>query len=189
VTRVAAALPFTRAEAPEALGLHGQAVPYALHLAAWHGVCVSDLAGRFVPASIPPVARADALAELRRRSAAAHPDATAADLAAWAGLPLRDARGAGPSPTSEEEPAASPVPPRLLPAFDPYLLGWRDRSFAVPEAWRARVLPGGGMFRATATVDGEVVGTWTAPRGRVVLDGGDPAVFAEEVADVERALS
>jgi hypothetical protein len=45
------------------------------------------------------------------------------------------------------------------------------------------------MFRATATVDGEVVGTWTAPRGRVALDGGDPALFAEEVADVERLLS
>ncbi len=77
----------------------------------------------------------------------------------------------------------------MLPPFDPYVLGWRDRSFAVPATWRAQVFPGGGMFRATATVDGEVVGTWTAPGGRVVLDGGDPARFAEEIADVERALS
>jgi hypothetical protein len=57
------------------------------------------------------------------------------------------------------------VPPRLLGAFDPYLLGWKSRAFAVAPDHAQRVHPGGGMVRAVATVDGRAVGTWTRKRG------------------------
>ena len=59
---------------------------------------------------------------------------------------------------------------RLLPAFDPYLLGWKDRAYAVPEQHMSDVRMG-GMIRAVATVAGTAVGTWAttgAGRGRTV---------------------
>src|SRR3954452_1930812 len=87
--------------------------------------------------------RRAALAELARRWLVAHGPATDRDLAAWAGLPLRDARaGLGAIAgelrdagdvvvdLADATRAAEPIAPRLLGAFDPYLLGWRERSFA-----------------------------------------------------------
>ncbi|MEA2294865.1 MAG: hypothetical protein QOE86_2504 [Solirubrobacteraceae bacterium] len=175
LARVRAALPFTRAEAGERLGLTGQAIPHALMRTALEGHCVGDLDGRWVATDIEPVDRDRALDELARRFAVAHPGA---DLAAWAGIARRDAR---PIPDFGVAPQASG--PRLLPPFDPYLIAYRD---AVPQALRERVFPGGGMFRATAVDDGVVRGTWTMPRGRVVLDPPELAAdFADEIAALE----
>jgi hypothetical protein len=75
--------------------------------------------------------------------------------------------------------------------FDAYLLGWKDRTFAVPAEHARRVHPGGGMVRATATVDGRVVGTWTLPGGEVELDlfaRAAKRAFRDEVSDVARFL-
>jgi hypothetical protein len=173
------------------------ALPHLLHRAALHGRVVMD-GERFVRVDPPPpVDRDTALAELARRYLRGHGPATAADLAGWAGLPLRDAR-AGLAAIARElvqhgdlvdlaarEPAEGALGPRLLPAFDPYLLGWRDRSFAVPPALAKRVHPGGGIIRATATIDGVAVGTWSAEG----LDVPEPATFSEEAADVARFLA
>jgi hypothetical protein len=88
------------------------------------------------------------------------------------------------------------IPPRLLPAFDPYLLGWKDRSFAVPLEFARRVHPGTGIVRAVATVDRLAVGTWRARRvvGRVAVEldtfapisAKDRAALEREAADVQR---
>jgi hypothetical protein len=154
-------------------------------------------------------AREAALAELARRYLVAHGPATAADLAAWAGLPLRDARAglaaiAGELSEPEgdrvdlrgREPPRGPVPPRLLGAFDPYLLGWRDRGFAVAPGHARRVHPGGGILRAVATADARVVGTWTLHRRRsraavtiapfTPLEPRVDAALQAEAADVAR---
>jgi hypothetical protein len=83
-------------------------------------------------------------------------------------------------------------PPRLLPAFDPYLLGWKERTFAVPAGHARRVHPGGGIIRAVATVDGVAVGTWRRRSGAVeiepfsALPAEDEAALAAEAADVAR---
>ena len=84
--------------------------------------------------------------------------------------------------------AYEPALPRLLAAFDPYLLGWKDRSFAVPAEHARRVHPGGGVLRAVATIDGLVVGTWSARR-RVELEPFGPieeTAFRAEIEDVAR---
>lgn len=212
--------PLTRPELAERIAARGirtagQATPHLLTLVALRGVAVlgptrggghafalaRDWLGRHAP-----VARDAALAELARRYLRGHGPATAADLAGWAGLPLRDAR-AGVSAIARElaqgagglvdlaarpGPPAAAIPPRLLPAFDPYLLGWKDRAFAVPARHARRVHPGGGMVRATATVDGRAVGTWTLPGGTVALelfarvDAAARAALQEEADDVER---
>ena len=215
--------PLTRAElavriAARGIRTEGQATPHLLMLAALRGVAVLGplrdgthafvLASDWLGAPAAAVERGVALAELARRYLMGHGPAAAKDLAGWAGLPLRDAR-AGLSAIAPElierrglldlagrgsAPAA--IPPRLLPAFDPYLLGWKDRAFAVPATHARRVHPGGGMIRATATVDGRAVGTWTAPRGTVELDlfGRRPsararAALQSDAAAVERFLT
>ena len=159
-----------------------------------------------------------ALAELARRYLRGHGPAAAGDLAKWAGLPLRDARlGLGavasellelegdlldladrrPSAFELEARSATPLPPRLLPAFDPCLLGWREREPFLRRADEPRVIPqGGGLFRAMATVDGVAAATWGLRRqgDRVSvrvdpfapLDPAASAAVAAEAQDIAR---
>ena len=126
--------------------------------------------------------RKRSLAELARRYLRAFGPATEADFAGWAGLPLRDVRA------GLEAIAATLVPARvgdaegwalrgrgrrfgdgtvrLLPAWDTYLMGYRERGFlAAPDEWR-RIAPGGGMLDPTVTVDGRAVATWRLRRAR-----------------------
>jgi hypothetical protein len=87
---------------------------------------------------------------------------------------------------------------RLLPAFDEHLLGWRDRSFAVPAARARRVRPGGGLIHPVVLVDGRALATWRrASRGgrlelRVEpfeeLPAGLRTVLEAEAADLNRFL-
>jgi Winged helix DNA-binding domain len=211
--------PQTRAQlgarlARRAIPAEGQALPHLLALAALRGVAVLGpdggrafaLARDWVP-SPPAPDRDTALGELARRYLAAHGPATEADLATWAGLPVRDARaglarvrglverGDGLVDLARREAPAARIEPRLLGPFDPYLLGWRDRAFAVEAAHAKRVYPGGGMLRAVATVGGRVVGTWTRPRGRVTVDllepirPADGAALSRDARAVERFLA
>jgi hypothetical protein len=211
--------PLARAElaarlAAEDIRTEGQATPHLLGLAALRGVAVLGpprgkglayvLAREWLPA--PGSVAADrnaALAELARRYLAGHGPAAPADLAAWSGLALRDARAGLDAIASDlverddglldltaRGAAPEAIPPRLLPAFDPYLLGWKDRGFAVAPEHARQVHPGGGIVRATATVDGRAVGTWTAPGGEVRLDlfapvrPADAAALQAEARDV-----
>jgi hypothetical protein len=200
----------------------GQALVHLLHLAALRGVLVlgpvragapifaatNDWLGVDIAAQVRNVDRDAALAELARRFLAAHGPASAHDLAAWSGLGLRAARAGlgaigaelteladGLVDRARRSPSTAVVPARLLPAFDPYLLGWKDRSFAVPARWARKVHPGGGVLRATATVDGSAVGTWTARRRddrlHIDIDGfasldEHAGALRDEAADVAR---
>lgn len=198
---LAAEGPLTRAQLAERLAAAGiraagQATPHLLALAARRGVAVlgplcdgerafaltHDWLGAAPELPLEGERRDAALAELARRYLAGHGPATAADLAAWAGLPLRDARAGLRAIASElaeagteldlsrrGDPDPEALAPRLLGAFDPYLLGWKDRAFAVPAAHARRVHPGGGIIRAVATAGGMAVGTWSARRRGAVL--------------------
>ena len=111
----------------------------------------------------------DPQAELARRYLAGHGPARRDDLAAWSGLPLtrpgrRSPRSRtscsggttelGPMATLAKTPANkgdSPVV-RLLPRYDDYLLGWRDRDLVLDPAHARAIHPGGGVLNA-ALVD------------------------------------
>jgi hypothetical protein len=148
---------------------HGPAT--AGDLATWSGLPLRDARAGLAAISGELV---DVAAQ---RPAASERTASAARSAA--GDPLVDL-------AAREEPPRR-IPPRLLPPFDPYLLGWRDRSFAVADEHARRVHPGGGMLRAAATADGAAVATWSARRraGRLAVEL-DP--FAPLTPAVERAL-
>jgi hypothetical protein len=173
------------------LDVSGQRGPHLLgHLCQTGVLCLGPregaeqafvLLGEWVPAP-RHLDRAEALAELARRFAAGHGPVTAADLARWAGLPLTDARAALAAVRAEL--AAVEVDGReyllapdvrdllpghrteatglfLLPGFDEFVLGYADRSCAVPPEFADRVVPGGnGVFRPTVVHRGRVVGTW-----------------------------
>lgn len=144
-----------------------------------------------------------ALRELARRYFRAFAPSTETDFAGWSGLPLRDVR-AGIGGIAGElaevrigaERAWAPRRGarrarrglvRLIPAWDNYLMGHRDRGFiAGAEVW-PRVMPGGGLIRPAVLVDGVAVGTWGLRRkgGAVEVEVSS---FGELDADVEEAV-
>jgi hypothetical protein len=137
---------------------------------------------------MPKFDRDQALAELGRVYLRAFAPATDRDFAYWSGLPLRDVRGALESISKEIEevevegetmlaprgglprlPSEGQI--RMLGNFDTYLLGWRDRSFAVSNAHAMHVKEGGGgWIRPVIVRDGVVVGGWRSARKGKRLD-------------------
>ncbi len=158
----------------------------------------------------------DDLAALARLYLTAYGPATADDLAAWAGIPLRsarqaieriahelselpigDARGWMLASTAPIDDDAAPVL-RLLPAFDAYLLGYRRRDLALEPCYAKRVNAGGGWLHPVVLLDGRVIGIWKLARHRAGVsvtvspfDHFDAALLPlleAEVADVGRFL-
>jgi hypothetical protein len=190
----------------------GRALMHLLFYASYRGVVVrGPVIGRqhhFVRTvdwlgKQPRVDRDKALTELARRYLAGFGPATDADLAYWAGLPLRDARAGLSSIGSElthhdgglvdlvrREPAPEKLPQKLLPLWDDLLVGWKDKSALVGSDHVPRVFAG-GMIGPAATRGARVVGKWSAARGKVVVEpfAGSARGFAAEIRDVERFLA
>lgn len=150
----------------------------------------------------------DFLAQMLKRYVAGHGPVSEADAARWFGLPLsaiREARlslgeqlvtvltpeGSQWMPASTEaERILSSVSRRprvrLLPGFDEFMLGYADRSFAVPAHARDEIVPAkNGMFRSTVCSGASVVGTWS--KGKV----GEPLrvhPFADLSAHTKRGI-
>ncbi|HEX6578330.1 MAG TPA: winged helix DNA-binding domain-containing protein [Jiangellaceae bacterium] len=118
----------------------------------------------------PSLDRDNALAEFARRYRIGYGHCEPSDLASWSGLSVTDARAAwrlseGADSADLDPPLPTGAPTvRLLPHFDPYLLGYADRSLAVPDEHRPRVWTGGGYVLPTVVANGRVLGTWTATR-------------------------
>lgn len=117
----------------------------------------------------------EALGEFATRYFRSHGPATVRDFAWWSSLTLGDARKGVALATGLEErdfggvahylaEGLEPVAPRAvhaLPGFDEYLLGYQDRSPALSDEFRDRIVPGNnGVFLPTIVVDGQVRGTW-----------------------------
>lgn len=133
------------------------------------------LLDEWVPEVRPP-ARDEALAELARRYFTSHGPATLDDFVWWTGLTRADARAgldmAGPHLVREDaggraywmaaaaQASASGGPSAyLLPVYDEYAVGYRDRSAILDPADAGRA--GNGIFSPIVVVDGRVAGTWT----------------------------
>lgn len=117
-----------------------------------------------------------ALAELARRYFISHGPATLDDFAHWSGLPVGEARAGldGAKSALIQEliggraywlsPEAAEPPERavyLLPGFDEFVLGYKDRSAVLDPAFADAICPGGnGMFFPTIVCSGRIIGTW-----------------------------
>jgi hypothetical protein len=125
-----------------------------------------------------------ALAELAWRYFKGHGPATLQDFVWWSGLKVSDAKAGLAMVSSRlesltvgekiywisaETPSLNELAPKvhLLPGFDEYLLGYRDRSASLDPAHAQQVQAGSnGMFLGTIIVKGRVVGTWRRELGK-----------------------
>jgi hypothetical protein len=124
--------------------------------------------------------------ELWRRYRRAYGPATPDDFAAWSGLPKRQLKDL---PEVADEPAEPGGTVRVLGHFDPYLLGYRDRSAALAPEHAPLVQTGGGFLTPHVVVDGRVVAVWRRDGARIVVRPfGERPDVAEEVADLGRFL-
>ena len=182
-----------------------------------HGVCYGPARGRdrclvlFRDWAGEPkrLDREAALSEMVVRYLGAHGPATPEDLAFWSGLRLGVVRRAwraiadrlvevrlpgGPSWMLRSTPKAAPGGlVRLLPNFDEYLLGWKDRAFVTStDRWKT-INRGGGWLHPVVLADGRAAGRWKANRApkdyRVEIDPFEPlasGVHRRLTAEVER---
>ena len=144
-----------------------------------------------VPAS-PPRSRDASLAELARRYFTSHGPAQVRDFAWWSGLPAGDARtgvamveaelerhdSGGCTYWSAPAPRARRVTTGtwLLPIYDEYLVGYKDRSAAFDRSrWTRTTWP--ESLNAAVVIDGVVVGTW-----RRVIAGNRVEVAVKQFA-------
>ena len=145
----------------------------------------------------------EALGRLAQRYFKSHAPATLEDFTWWSGLKVSDARRAVSVAadylekiTAQEttwylvrETRKSAVAGRafLLPAFDEFIIGYADRSAALPKGLASSVISSNGIFRAVILQRGLVCGLWkrTIKNNRLVLSTES---FTGRTASFQRAL-
>ncbi len=171
---------------------------------------MEDWIGRFSEA---PTDRKEDLSRLVRRYLNAYGPAGPEDLATWSGLGIPECREAFKDAEPEltgvslggrqlwatgEVRGGDPSGVRLLPAFDTFLLGYRDRSLHLDPLHARKVNAGGGMVKPVVMIDGSVAGAWrlvhhtkrveVSVRGFAGLPGAAVPELEREAADVGRFL-
>ncbi|MDR3315733.1 MAG: winged helix DNA-binding domain-containing protein [Coriobacteriales bacterium] len=121
--------------------------------------------------------RDESLAKLARIYFTSHGPATLQDFVWWSGLSQAEARRGMEAVASELASeviggqsylfaynSSSFVLPKntlhLLPAFDEYLVSYKDRSAVLSPAQHHKAISSNGIFRPTVVVDGSIVGLW-----------------------------
>jgi hypothetical protein len=129
----------------------------------------------------------ESLAELARRYFISRYPATLADFIWWSNLSVTDARNAvqlikddfhsesiGTSvywvPNSEEL-MTNKNSVHLLPAYDEFLISYRDRSSSLSEVNNRRTVSDNGIFYPLIVINGQVAGTWkrTIRKNKVIV--------------------
>jgi hypothetical protein len=132
--------------------------------------------------------REESLALLATRYFTSHGPATMRDFAWWSGLPAKDVRravgmvrsGLTSALIGSEEywfvASRSKARPadvvRLLPAYDEFLIAYRNRSASLPVSWEKDVVSSNGIFRPVVVHNGRVIGMWRriSTKGAVTLE-------------------
>ena len=158
----------------------------------------------------------DPMAELATRYFTTYGPARDSDFAFWTGIPLGQARQAmaaiGTALTevsvdgkamwlvarASEAAAGAARSALLLPRFDNYYLGYRDRELILSGDSGQPLHGNGGIIPATVVVNGRIVATWTVTRRRAVasmvvqplerVDRSAIEPLERECADVGRFL-
>jgi hypothetical protein len=126
--------------------------------------------------------RDEALMNLAMRHFQSHGPATLQDFVNWSFLPIADARKAiefiRNDFTSEKLGSqtywfkdwklskAQVERLHLLPAFDEYIIGYKDRSACLPAKHKSTVISINGIFWPVIVLDGIVIGLWKKTRAK-----------------------
>jgi len=119
----------------------------------------------------------ESLAKLAEKYFTSHGPATLPDFIWWSGLPVADARKALEmnkanliSETigtdtywfadSVNLPSSPPDSVYLLPAFDEYLISYKNRSSAITLEDHTKAISNNGIFRPVIVVNGQISGLW-----------------------------
>lgn len=133
--------------------------------------------------------REEALAELARRYFTSHGPATIQDFIWWSGLPVKDAKNGLEmikSDFSSEKVGQQirwfsnpilqmesiPESAHLLPAYDEFIISYRDRSASILPEYNKKAISENGLFRPIVVVNGQVNGTWkrTSKKDKVLIE-------------------
>ena len=133
----------------------------------------------------------EALAEICRRFLETYGPAGPRELAGWLGIKPAEVPAL---PDVKVKPGRAPGPLRLLPEYDCYVMGFRERDQLVPEKVRRRVKSHPkGRFEGIAAVptlliDGVVAGIWRrARKGKKIEIAVEPArrLSSQERSELE----
>jgi hypothetical protein len=131
--------------------------------------------------------RHKALAELAKRYFTSHGPATLQDFIWWSGLLSKDAKAGLEAVKSSlisetingktywsfpsKQAVHSSPTAHLLPSFDEYLVGYKDRSASLKEVHSKKTSIENIMY-PTIAVDGQIVGTWkrTFKKNEVIME-------------------
>ena len=158
----------------------------------------------WAPAKGKPLSREMALREMALRFINSHGPATRQDFTWWSGLTSKEA-AAGleaaepllgrsefngqnywyPPDDKDADPGQDRV--HFLPAFDEYLMGYKDRSHVLAPQYARRLNDGGGIIKPAILVDGTIRGTWKKKvrKGTALIV---PEWFDEVVGSIEKDL-
>ena len=132
----------------------------------------------WVPERNRKVNRDEALKELGQRYFISRGPATIQDFTWWSGLSSRDAKLALEynkphliSETIEDqtywfvnssiEPNSMQDETFLLPSYDEFIIGYRDRKASLSKVDQKKTISDNGIFYPTILLNGQIIGTWT----------------------------
>jgi hypothetical protein len=177
--------------------MHGNALSHILQYSALHGqICFGSKKGNkftfvLLDKSIPEgqqKTREEALFQLATSYFSSHGPATIKDFIWWSGLTIKDARialetakGKLISDKSEANEywmydssvkSSKNIKLHLLPAFDSYLLAYRDRTIFLDDLNTSKVISSNGIFRPIIVYEGKIVGIWkkSFSKGKLIVE-------------------
>jgi hypothetical protein len=136
-----------------------------------------------------PLTREEALAKLAQRYFSSHCPATLQDFVWWSGLTIGEARqalemvkAAFISETVDSQtywltpdfslPKSAEESVYLLPAFDEFIISYKDRRASLPLEDHKKSISDNGIFWPIMVVNGQVVGNWkrTIKKDKVIVE-------------------
>ena len=191
--RIARKADFANAVKDKGVAMDEHRLSYHIRLAEYSGLlCSGDLfpmkhSYALVDDKLPrqnPVPRDEALARLARKYFRSHGPATLEDFVWWTGLNISDCKSGMDAIQSEliEERwkglrffrhqdsrtrgfRSGTV--TLLPSYDEYLIGYKSRHIVLHTDHTHRAHNNSGIFWPVILLDGQVVGNWSVPGGKV----------------------
>lgn len=138
---------------------------------------------------VKKIDREEALAKLAYRYFSSHCPATLDDFVWWSGLPIKDAKLAIESVKSNfisekinynlywltnsfSLPRKEKDSLHLLPAYDEFIISYKDRSTVLTTENLKRAISSNGIFYPTLIADGQVIGLWkrTIKKDRIIVE-------------------